>query len=153
QFGKERTKPGFFAGILGFVIKISPKIGPLKAMKFKPPTPDAEKLFTESFDTVVVHYSGSLHQLDADDFFFTNIDFDTGSKTALGEYPLTDKTYEELVIRLKEKNFSHLNTPLKENILTFYSSNDASTSPTGTDGQDKQKFDEALASLKNAQTQ
>ena len=153
QFGKERTKPGFFAGILGFVIKISPKIGPLKAMKFKPPTPDAEKLFTESFDTVIVHYSGSLHQLDADDFFFTNIDFDTGSKTALGEYPLTDKTYEELVIRLKEKNFSHLNTPLKENILTFYSSNDASTSPTGTDGQDKQKFDEALASLKNAQTQ
>jgi hypothetical protein len=64
---------------------------------------------------VIVHYSGNLHQLDTDHFFLTNIDFDTGSKTVLGEYPLTDKTYEELVIRLKEKNFTHLNAPLKKN--------------------------------------
>ena len=153
EFGRKRTKPGFFASILAIIIKISPKIGPLKALKFKSPGPDAEKLFIKSFDTVVVHYSGDVYQLKENELVLANIDYDTGNKTAPGEYSLTDKTYEELVIRLKEKNFNFLNAALKKNILAFYDDYPSSVNGSSTDENDQKKFKEALESLKNVQVQ
>jgi hypothetical protein len=93
EFGRERQRPGFFAGILAVIIKVSPKIGPLKALKFKVPGPDAEKLFIQSFDTVIVHYSGDMKHLNPGNLILLNIDFDTGNKKRIGEYKLTDKTY------------------------------------------------------------
>ena len=102
------------------------------------------KLF--SFDTVVVHYIGNISELKANHLTLANIDFDTGNKTAIGEYTLTDQTYQELVIKLKEKNFNFVSAALKKNILNFYHENNA---PASTDGEQQQEFKEALDSLKN----
>jgi hypothetical protein len=120
EFGNKIQKPGFFPTILSWFICILPKVGPLKSLKYIPPGPAAEKLFIQSFDAVLVHYSSSLETLHHGNIYFTNIDFDTGNITEPGEYPLTDRTYDVLVTRLENKNFDLLNPDLKQNILRFY---------------------------------
>lgn len=124
EFGKEYEKPGFKAGVFAFIIKILPKIGPLKALKFKTPGAEGEKLFIASFDTILVHYEGALTQLNNRHVTLPDIDFDTGKPTIMGEYDLTDETYSDLVLKLQNKKFDHLSAPLKQNILTFYSTAD-----------------------------
>ncbi len=120
EFGKDRQKPGLKAVLLSFFIRILPKVGPLKALKFKDVGPAGEKLFIRSFDTVLVHYSKALIKLREDKVTLPDIDYDTGKPTAIGEYELSDDTYAELVDRLRETKFDNLTAPLKENILTFY---------------------------------
>ncbi len=127
EFGKTREKPGFKAGILAFFIKILPKVGPLKALKFKSPGPEGEKLFTTSFDTILVHYQSALTRINhTSTIQLPDIDFDTGHPTKLGEYDLTDETYSDLVLKLQDKKFVNLSKPLKQNILSFYNTADTS---------------------------
>jgi hypothetical protein len=120
EFGDKRQKPGFFSSVLSFVIRILPKVGPLKALKFKTPGPEAEKLFILSFDSVVYHYQQNLKSRDPDNIHWVNKDFDTGKKTVAGEYPLCDKTYLELVMKLKDQDFKNITPSLRQNILQFY---------------------------------
>ncbi|MCA1481811.1 hypothetical protein, partial [Bradyrhizobium sp. NBAIM08] len=51
QFGRDYRRPGFFRRLIGLVIRILPKFGPLKAFSFKTPPPEAEQMFFETFDT------------------------------------------------------------------------------------------------------
>ena len=120
EFGKERTKPGASAFLLSLIIKIIPKVGPLQALKFKTPNARAEKLFVQSFDTVTVHYKIYAEQLHSSSFMLSNIDYDTGEKTAPGEYELADENYGTLLLMLQQKNFKNVTPSLKQNILTFY---------------------------------
>ena len=126
EYGKEREKPTFGENILAFFIKIVPKIGPFKALKFQPPTPEAEKLFTASFDAVLLHYSAAIVRLEREKINLPDIDFDTGKETVYGEYNLTNQTYDELLTNLDANKFSDLTEPLKQNILSYYNSADTS---------------------------
>ena len=129
EFGKKGRRPGVFAVVLSFFIRVLPKIGPLRALKFKEPGPIAEKLFIQSFDTVLVHYTKALKICGSGNINFTNIDFDTGNKTAPGEYPLADKNYDLLLLELEKQDFKLLNDALKQNIIDFYTHR---TAPSGT---------------------
>ena len=120
EFGKKRKKPGVFAAILSFIIRVIPKVGPLRVLKFKAPGPVAEKLFIQSFDTVLVHYTMALKNCRSGKINFPNIDFDTGNLTAPGEYPLADKNYDLLLGKLQKQDFILINSALKQNILHFY---------------------------------
>ncbi|HAL81444.1 MAG TPA: hypothetical protein DCO83_03760 [Mucilaginibacter sp.] len=120
EFGKARQKPGFKAEVLSFFIRVLPKVGPLKALKFRDVGPEGEKLFIRSFDTVLVHYGAALARLRNESVILPDIDYDTGKPTAIGEYELTDDTYADLVDRLNDTKFDNLTDPLKQNILTFY---------------------------------
>jgi len=120
EFGKEHTKPGASAFLLSLIIKIIPKVGPLQALKFKTPNAQAEKLFVQSFDTVTVHYKIYAKQLQSGNFMLSNIDYDTGEKTAPGEYALADENYGTLLLMLRQENFENVTPSLKQNILTFY---------------------------------
>src|SRR5258705_9143653 len=57
EFGKGYKRPGIFARFFVFVVRILPNIGPLKALAFKAPTPEAERLFGESFKAGRDRYS------------------------------------------------------------------------------------------------
>jgi hypothetical protein len=120
EYGKDREKPGITAMALSFIIRVAPKIGPLKSLKFKDPGAEGEKLFINGFDTAVSDYEIALHKLQKEKPTFTDIDFDTGKVTAPGEYGLADKTYSDLVIKLADTNFEQLNYALKNNILHYY---------------------------------
>jgi hypothetical protein len=149
EFGKKREKPGIFAGMLSLIIRIVPKIGPLKALKFKDPGPAAEKLFIASFDTVLVHYAMALRNCGSANSNLTNIDFDTGNITAPGEYGLADKNYDLLVANLEKKDFKLLDHALKQNILDFYARRQA---PAGSPKAMRAwaKTTEALQQLREA---
>ena len=120
EFGSAHQKPGFKAELLSFIVRFLPKIGPLRALKFKDVGPEGEKLFIRSFDTVLVYYAGALNKLHSQKAVLPDINYDTGKSTMLGEYRLADRTYGELVNKLEVTKFNNLTAPLKENILTFY---------------------------------
>src|SRR5207249_9032144 len=54
------TRRGYFARFLGLVYRVVPKIGPLKPLSFKTPTPEAQKLFEESFNATRARYGAAL---------------------------------------------------------------------------------------------
>jgi hypothetical protein len=126
EFGSSRQKPGFKAEALSVLVRILPKIGPLKALKFKDAGPEGEKLFIRSFDTVLNHYSAALLQLQNNKIELADVDYDTGKSTKIGEYGLADKTYSDLLNKLEDKKFNNLTEPLKQNIINFYLNADTS---------------------------
>ncbi len=146
EFGKHREKPGFFANILSFMIRILPKVGPLKALKFKTPGPEAEKIFIQSFDTVSTHYMFFLKDKNPKMYQLEDIDFDTGNKTKYGEYTLADETYKNLLLKLKSKNFDHVTPQLRQNIINFYTSHESQLAASDPKGW--KEIHEALMALK-----
>ena len=120
EYGKERHRPGFFANTLALLIRVLPKVGPLKVLKVKAPGPAEEKLFINSFDTVLVQTSRAMNSLSNSTINFNNIDFDTGADTYPGEYTLADKAYEELLFKLQQDNFYCTNQGLKSSLMQFF---------------------------------
>ena len=120
QFGKGYKRPGFSAKLLSFFIRALPKIGPLKALRFKAPTPESEKLFDQGFDTILQHYSFNLRQLKLESAHLEDIDFDTGRPTANCEYRLADQTYCEWIIKLDTDKFKNVDYAMKQNIVSYF---------------------------------
>lgn len=140
-------KPGFFAGTFSWVIKFLPKIGPLKAFKFKVPTPEAEQLFAKSFETVVQQYSGALKALPSTKLQLPGKDFDTGKKTVPGEYDLADESFNKLLLKLKNDDFKNTSPSLKHDLESYYSKADKVISKKSCRKQ--RKINCAVADLHN----
>ncbi|WP_242509987.1 zinc dependent phospholipase C family protein [Hymenobacter persicinus] len=122
EFGTDYEQPGTGARILSLVVRILPKIGPLKPFAFKLPTPEAQAFFKSSFNMVLKNYCSLLEQVrdKPQNLRLANTDFDTGHQTKTGEYPLADKTYGEWLRKLAKEKFEGVSAPLKQNILAFY---------------------------------
>ncbi len=120
DYYKEYGKPKFKAIFFYSIIKIIPKIGPLLVLKFEAPTPEVEKLYKQSLDTVIFNFSLSLKKISKGDTLLLNKDFDTGKKTISGEYKLADECYYKLLGTLDNNKFQYLSPALKNNILEFY---------------------------------
>lgn len=143
EFGKEYEKPGFSTKLLAGFVKILPKVGPLKPLAFKPPTPEAERLFIESFDATLARYRGLLAQARAGKLDLPNTDFDTGRPVRAGEYKLADETYAKLLEKLAKHRFENASPDLRRDILAFYSDLSA---PIATK-RDKDEWRETLRAL------
>jgi hypothetical protein len=120
QFGKGYKRPGVSAKLLSFLIRALPKIGPLKALRFKSPTPNSEKLFVQSFDTILLHYAFNLKRLSKENIYPEDLDFDTGKPTTGCEYSLADETYSDWLIKLKADKFTNVTNAIKENIVNYF---------------------------------
>jgi hypothetical protein len=120
EFGSNYRKPGLLARFLAFLYKLLPKVGPLRKMEFKAPTPEAEALFVESVRDTRARYRASLDALGAGRLTLANTDFDTGKPSALGEYRLADDTYAELLDKLAHRKFAAVPDPLRKHIAAFY---------------------------------
>ena len=121
EFGEKHHKPGVIATTFGWLIGVLPKLGPLRALKLKEPGANAEKLFIQSFDTSLLKAAIAFKNLHSGNYHLANIDFDTGNKTARGEYKMADKNYGKLLLTLKDNKFENLTADLKQNIISFYS--------------------------------
>ena len=119
EFGSSREKPKFKEVIVAFIIKIVPKIGPFKALKFKDVGPDGEKKFIASFDTTLARYETALGRLQNGPLTLADIDYDTGKPTIPGEYGLCDKTYDDLLDKVSGNKYADLTASLQQNILDF----------------------------------
>ena len=114
------SRPGFGARFMGFVFRILPKIGPLKALAFKVPPPQGEKLFLESFDATRHRYRSLLSEVSRTTLQLANENFDTGQPTRLGAYWKADETYAKLLEELAGKK-RDVSPDLRANIIAFYS--------------------------------
>lgn len=120
EYGTGYRRPGFFPSFLSFVIRALPKVGPTRPLKFKLPTPEAEKYFIQSFDTILHHFTGQIKLLSSPEGRFKNINFDTGNPTEICEYILADRTYNALVLQLHEQGIGETPALLRRNIINYY---------------------------------
>ncbi|HEY6391012.1 MAG TPA: zinc dependent phospholipase C family protein [Bryobacteraceae bacterium] len=114
-------KPGFGARFLSCLFHIMPKIGPFKALAFKVPTPEAEKLFVGSFNDTMERYRVLLGEVRDKRLKLENQNFDTGRPTRKGEYKKADETYEKLLEHIAGAP-NNISIELRTNILGFYGS-------------------------------
>jgi hypothetical protein len=112
--------PGLGTRILAFVIRILPKVGPLKALAFKAPTTDTEKLFETSFNRTLADYRTLLTDEEDGQLTLDNRDLDTGQPTRSCEYVLADQTYARLARELAAKNASQANALAIQDVLEFF---------------------------------
>jgi len=120
EFGSRYDRPSFFTRIVGVFYKLLPKIGPLKPLSFRTPTPEAERLFAESFKDTRARFRAALADVERGRLDLRNTDFDTGRPSRHGEYSLADETYADLLHRLADRHFASVTPPLRRNIVAFY---------------------------------
>ncbi|HEV2618069.1 MAG TPA: zinc dependent phospholipase C family protein [Candidatus Acidoferrales bacterium] len=114
--------PGFGARFLSFLLRIIPKIGPLRTLSFHAPTPEAGQLFMTSFNATIKDYAAAIHQKEeTGQLQIQNDNFDTGTVTKPGDYPLADSTYAELLDHLAKNHFQQISPELRRDILAYYS--------------------------------
>jgi hypothetical protein len=116
-------KTSVMTKVLAGVIVILPKVGPLKVLKFKIPTPEAEYLFSQSFEASLFHLNRII-KFSPNEPVLSNKDYDTGVDSHPGEYCRADGTYLDLIKKLRKKKYSTLNKELQEHILDYYSKNE-----------------------------
>lgn len=120
EYGTQYKKPGLLPRILVALFSVIPRVGGLRDLSFKPPTPQTERMFLDSMVATRNHYRVYLQEVGTRRLLLPNRDFDTGRPTRPGEYKLTDRTYGELVGKLQANNFKSVQTELRFNILSFY---------------------------------
>jgi len=124
EFGTDYARPHGFGRFVGFVYALVPKIGPFRTLSFRVPTPEAERLFLESFLSTRERYRGYLEALRAGRLSLANLDLDTGRPTARGEYTLADETYAKLLDKLDDREHADVPAALRANIIALYGAHD-----------------------------
>ncbi len=148
NWGTSLSRPGILAKTLAILFGIVPKGGPLKVLAFKPLTPEAERMFLESFTAAVDHYRALLDDARSNQLVLQNTDFDTGRLTQAGEYKLADETYSELLGKLGNHHLDSVATKLRQNILTFY----ADISAMRKDKAERREISRMLSELQRVGT-
>jgi hypothetical protein len=121
QWSANYQKPGFGARLLAFLTRLIPKIGPLRTLTLRMPTPATEALFMASFNATLHDYQGSLRdERETGKVDLVNDNFDTGTVTGAGQYPLADNTYAELLDRLVANQFKDMTPELRSTLLDYY---------------------------------
>ena len=77
-WGKNYEHPGWRARFIAFIFRVLPKIGPLKAFSFQPPTPATETMFMKSVNETLAQYRTLLAAQGQGALKLQNLNFDTG---------------------------------------------------------------------------
>ncbi len=150
RWGKNYRKPNAGEKVLAFLFRLIPKIGPLKILTFRTPTPETERMFEASFNATLDHYRSLVTELGAvGKVTLPNDNFDVGVKTAPGEYRLNDDTYAELLHHVAAQNFSGLTPELRAEIERFYA-DPASPNTTKRDRRRWSRVQRELVQMKSA---
>jgi hypothetical protein len=125
NWGKTYRPPALGERILAFLVRILPKVGPLRVLQLKTPTPAAEKLFQASFNATLDRYRQMLTQVATGLPELPNDNFDTGAITGPGMYRLNDETHAKLLDALAKESFSGAPLAIRTELLEFYGHPDA----------------------------
>jgi hypothetical protein len=149
-FGTTYRKPGAFARFLGVLFKILPKIGPLAPLAFRAPTPEAERLFTDSFRTARDRYRTLLTDARDARVQLPNTDFDTGRPATWGEYSLADETYLDLLNKLRGRSATTLPAALRTDLVRFFETARSAAPKDKNERKRLAKAREALDAIQNS---
>jgi hypothetical protein len=153
DFGTMYRRPGLFARFFVWVVRVMPKIGPFKALAFKTPTPEAERLFTDSFKASRDRYRAALESVRGNSLQLANTDYDTGRPTRRGEYQLADDTYAELLSRLTSHQDVDVPQATRADIMRFYGTVDPARARDKHERKELQKVQKELAELNGSTAQ
>ncbi len=103
QWGHDYQQPSAGDKFLAFLWRLVPKIGPLKVLQFRTPTPETEKMFEASFNATLDRYKGLLAQQGRGQLELVNDNFDTGEISGPGKYRLNDQAHAELLNALAKQ--------------------------------------------------
>lgn len=149
EWGTQYQKPGWRTRMFAAFLRILPKVGPLRNVDIKLPTPTTEDLYIKSVNKTVDSYKAQLatlrqprHHID-----LPNLDFDTGKPTTPQEYKLADQTYAKLVAKLADRNFDLVTPGLQANLLAFYG-NSSHAQPDDMSQDEWRKVESAVSDLK-----
>lgn len=123
-----RKQAGFAAHVLAIVIVIVPKIGAISDLAIRGPSPQTEQWYVRSVNDTMAEFHHELADLRTrtdSPLSLPNRDLDTGKLIEPGSYPLTDKTYAELLQRLTADPVRQVPLGLRRDILAFYSDPEA----------------------------
>ena len=152
DFGKGYHRPGIRTRMVAWVLKIVPKVGPFKSLKFRAPTPEVEKMFMTSFNATVDSYRALLAKAGGGPMELVNQNFDLGKPTVAGEYLGADLAYDKLLDKLAEHKFVAVSAELRTNILDYYKGRKPPVSPpTKKAGAEWAKVLEQRAQLEQLQ--
>jgi hypothetical protein len=149
EWGHDYQPPSFGDKLVAFLVRILPKIGPLKVLQFRTPTPATEKMFEASFNATLDRYKGLLAQQSAGHLELINDNFDTGETSGPGKYKLNDQTHAKLLAELAKGNFATVPPDVRAELLDFYSQPDAPYT-TKAKPKDWAQVQAELQQLKNA---
>ena len=121
EWGKQYDRPTGRERFLAFIVKLLPPMGPLKALRFKMPTPPVEKLFMESFDRAAKQYGGTLDNTSSKSLALENRNYDVGVTTPAGVYRLDDAAHAFWLDMLAKKDFSTVSPAIAAELLSYYS--------------------------------
>ena len=144
-FGTEYRRPGPLARTLAFLFKVLPKIGPMRPLAFKAPTPEAERLFADSFRAARTRFARLLTDSRDGRVRLDNTDFDTGRPARWGEYSLADDTYLALLEKLDDKTSHPIPGDLRRDLVRFLDSGPA----RAPDRTTQKRLTKARATLAN----
>jgi len=149
EWGHDYQQPSFSDKFVAFLLRLVPKIGPLKVLQFRTPTPETEKMFEASFNSTLDRYKGLLAEQGAGHLELVNDNFDTGETSGPGKYKLNDETHAKLLADLAKQNFTTAPPDVRAELLDFYSQPDA---PYATKAKPKEwaQVQVQLQQLKNA---
>src|SRR6202021_3533652 len=115
------------------------------SLPFKSPPPQVQKIFMGSINGPVSEYEKLLREIHQSDALeLQNDNFDTGTVTLPGQYPLADTTYADLLDHQAKDHFAETTPHLRETILKFYADTNA---PIATK-KDPQKWAKALQQVR-----
>lgn len=124
QWKRFSTRSGFKLHFLAFIIRILPKVGVISCLSIRGPNAETNRWYIESVNRSIDNYEDLLGQLAKAPSKPLNLpdrDLDTGDRVRPGSYPLTDKTYAQLLEKLVAQPNRVVPAGLHQNILDFYS--------------------------------
>jgi len=125
NWGRNYQPPTFGERFLAFLVKILPKIGPLRVLQLRTPTPKTEQLFEASFNATMDRYRELLGQAGSGNMILPNDNLDTGEATSPGKYRLDDEAHAKLLDALAKQNFATASPELRAELLEFFGHPDA----------------------------
>ncbi|MGH9405981.1 MAG: zinc dependent phospholipase C family protein [Terriglobia bacterium] len=145
----EQAQIGLISRFVVLSIELLPKIGPLRTLDFKPPTPGTQALFISSFRTTVERYRDLLRDAGEGRLNLQDRNFDTGRVIRAGDYRLADQTYARWLNLLAAGHFASASPALRKNILAYYTNWHA---PSAIEGRSRRqrKLARELAELRSS---
>jgi hypothetical protein len=141
---KYRKSPGVGSHLYAGFIFILPKVGTLKMLAIKGPTPQTEDLYIKSVNHSIIALRLVLTNYDTIDHYISNRDLDTGNVVRPGGYRLTDETYAKLLAAITKNPDNVVPFQLKHDLIAYYAD---PQSPISTKN-DSEKWAHVQANLK-----
>jgi len=155
-YGSGYQKPSFGDKFVAFLVRLLPKVGPLKALAVKMPNSAEQDIYLKSLNSTVDEYRALLKQVSGAGMQFENLQFkelnlDTGKPTQEGEYQLSDETYAQLLLQITQPNATAPAAEIRDGILGYYANAGNKDFVQAKHPEEWLKVEAALAQLKQEQ--